>query len=155
MIAALERLPSIDALIVGSAGLALGDEPVPPNVDVTGAVDAAFLDAVLALADVAVNPMASGSGTNLKMLQYAAAGVPLISSEFGARGLGLVAGEHYVRAEPEQLAEALEAAAGEPQAALRRRAERAREHVRSAFDWRQIARRWLRQGTVGDLLLRA
>jgi glycosyltransferase involved in cell wall biosynthesis len=42
---------------------------------------------VLSLADVALNPMLSGSGTNLKMLDYMAAGVPVISTAIGARGL--------------------------------------------------------------------
>ena len=37
--------------------------------------------------DLALNPMASGSGTNLKMLEYAATGTPILTTEFGNRGL--------------------------------------------------------------------
>jgi glycosyltransferase involved in cell wall biosynthesis len=42
---------------------------------------------ILSMADAALNPMTGGSGTNLKMLEYFAAGVPVISTPFGARGL--------------------------------------------------------------------
>jgi glycosyltransferase involved in cell wall biosynthesis len=40
-------------------------------------------------ADVALNPMFSGSGTNLKMLDYFAAELPVVSTAAGARGLEL------------------------------------------------------------------
>ena len=35
-------------------------------------------------ADVALNPMQSGSGTNLKMLDYFAAGLPVVTTAIGA-----------------------------------------------------------------------
>ena len=47
------------------------------------------------LADIAINPMFSGSGTNIKMLDYMSAGIPVITSPIGARGLDL---ENYVHA---------------------------------------------------------
>lgn len=43
--------------------------------------------AVLASVDLALNPMTSGSGSNLKMMEYAAAGLPMLSTPFGNRGL--------------------------------------------------------------------
>ena len=44
------------------------------------------LGAVLAAADVAVNPIAYGSGSNLKMAEYLAAGLPVVTTPVGARG---------------------------------------------------------------------
>ena len=38
---------------------------------------------------VAPNPLFSGAGTNLKMLDYMAAGAPIVASPVGARGLDL------------------------------------------------------------------
>jgi glycosyltransferase involved in cell wall biosynthesis len=152
VIAAAEQRPAMHVLIVGSVGGALGDRPLPPNVDVLGAVPEGHLAAVLALADVAVNPMTSGSGTNIKMLTYAAAGVPLISSAFGARGLELVPDEHFVAAEPHELAAALSLVADEPVERTRARADRARRHVRERFEWRTIARRWLDHDPTGRLV---
>jgi glycosyltransferase involved in cell wall biosynthesis len=44
------------------------------------------LGSVLAAADVAVNPIAYGSGSNLKMAEYLAAGLPVVTTPVGARG---------------------------------------------------------------------
>jgi glycosyltransferase involved in cell wall biosynthesis len=140
---AAEGAPDIHFLVVGSVGLAVANEPTPTNMDLAGPVARGFLRDVLALANVAVNPMASGSGTNLKMLEYAAAGVPLVSSKFGARGLGFTPGEHYAVGEPEQLAEALDAVRNEPQDETVRRLRLAYDRVATTFDWPVIGRRWL------------
>ncbi len=41
----------------------------------------------LAAADLAINPMFSGSGTNIKMFDFMAAGLPIVSTPIGARGI--------------------------------------------------------------------
>jgi hypothetical protein len=51
----------------------------------------------------ALNPMRIGSGTNLKLLEYLAAGVPVVSTPFGGRGIDVVDGEHLRFAEPDAL----------------------------------------------------
>ncbi len=60
------------------------------NVRVTGTLDDAARREYLGAADVAVNPMFSGSGTNIKMFDFMAAGLPVISTPTGARGINLV-----------------------------------------------------------------
>ena len=52
--------------------------------------------------------MLRGSGTNLKMLDYAAHGALVLSTEIGARGLGFVTGTHYVSFPPDELARTLD-----------------------------------------------
>ena len=44
------------------------------------------LESLLAAADVAVNPVAYGSGSNLKVAEYLAAGLPVVNTPIGARG---------------------------------------------------------------------
>ncbi len=44
------------------------------------------LSAVLAAADVALNPVSSGSGSNLKLGEYLAAGLPVVTTPVGLRG---------------------------------------------------------------------
>ncbi|RZD17595.1 MAG: glycosyltransferase [Candidatus Acididesulfobacter diazotrophicus] len=61
----------------------------PSNVGFTGMADDYEKDLYLSIADLAINPMMSGSGTNLKMLDYMAAGIPVLSTLVGARGLKL------------------------------------------------------------------
>jgi glycosyltransferase involved in cell wall biosynthesis len=66
-----------------------------------------------AAADVAVNPVAFGSGTNIKLGEYAAAGLPSISTPIGLRGLPHLAS--MVRSVPrERFAEVLRASLPEP-----------------------------------------
>lgn len=48
---------------------------------------------------VFVNPVIHGAGSSLKTIEALAAGIPLISTELGARGFSLVSSRHYLRAE--------------------------------------------------------
>ncbi len=94
-------------LIVGSACLAFKDRPMPENVVCFGIVDEEEKALLLASASVALNPMTEGSGSNLKMLDYFGAGIPVISTHFGARGLSADAGVHFIPAEKNELSMAL------------------------------------------------
>jgi glycosyltransferase involved in cell wall biosynthesis len=110
------EVPEVDFLILGSVGTPLAAGAVPDNVAFTGTVSLGFKQTVLSVADAALNPVTTGSGTNLKMLDYFAAGIPVISTAFGARGLGVRPLEHYLPAEPYELAAALRAyRASDPQ----------------------------------------
>lgn len=140
---AARRLPDVRFLIVGGVGIPLADDPIPANVDLCGVVEGGFIASVLGLADVALNPMRSGSGTNLKMLDYLLAGVPVIASPVGARGLELEPGGHYLAAEPDGLADAIEALRAEPPAVTAERVAAAHAAVRDRYAWPVIARRWL------------
>ncbi|MFN0150790.1 MAG: glycosyltransferase family 4 protein [bacterium] len=66
-------------------------------------------------ADVAANPVETGGGTNIKLLQYLATGLPVVSTAFGVRGLDALA--RFVQvAEPDGLAAALAAPPRAPRA---------------------------------------
>jgi len=69
-------------------------ENFPKNVLAFGVVDEDEKYEIYKLADLAINPMFSGSGTNLKMLDYMSAGIPTISTPIGARGLDIENGKH-------------------------------------------------------------
>lgn len=142
IVAAAAQLPEVRFVIVGSVGTALEGQVLPDNVDVCGLVDREFVRAVLGTASVALNPMRSGSGTNLKMLDYALAGVPVVSTRVGARGLGMEPAAHYVEA-GDDLAAAVEAVRGEDRAATEARCRAAEGVVREAFTWDVIAGRFL------------
>jgi glycosyltransferase involved in cell wall biosynthesis len=62
---------------------------LPENVLAFGTVDEDEKYEIYKLADIAINPMFSGSGTNLKMLDYMSAGIPVVSTPIGARGLDI------------------------------------------------------------------
>jgi glycosyltransferase involved in cell wall biosynthesis len=92
-------MPAIIFIILGSVCGAIADREIPANVKLLGVVDDNVKAVLLGTADVALNPMTSGSGSNLKMLDYFAAGIPVISTGFGARGININAGEHYLLAD--------------------------------------------------------
>jgi glycosyltransferase involved in cell wall biosynthesis len=81
------RDAGIHVVVVGRCGLGRG--PVP-GVSHLGEVSdvAPYMQA----ADLALCPLRSGSGTSLKMIEYLAAGLPVVSTEVGIRGLELRAG---------------------------------------------------------------
>ena len=133
------RLSSIEFVIVGSVGMALTGRRVPDNVELTGVVSSEFKQAVLSVADVALNPVTTGSGTNIKMLDYFAAGVPVISTAFGARGLGIRPREHFLAAEPDGFESSLRELRSAPNAELDAMVSAARGHVERHLSWTAIA----------------
>jgi glycosyltransferase involved in cell wall biosynthesis len=99
-----QALSEITFVVVGSVGEYFRKFDLPSNVRLIGAVDEKMKELLLASADLALNPMISGSGSNLKMLDYFASGIPVISTEFGARGIGAHPGVHYIASTREDFA---------------------------------------------------
>jgi glycosyltransferase involved in cell wall biosynthesis len=133
-------LPGVTFVVVGTVGYAFQPADVPANVWMLGEVSATARQIVLEAVDLALNPMHGGSGTNLKMLDYFAAGIPVISTQIGARGLPVVDGEHlFIRdadAFPLAIASLLESA-GQADTFV----ANARNLVEREFDWEIIGRR--------------
>jgi glycosyltransferase involved in cell wall biosynthesis len=130
-----QRCPEMVFLIMGSVCDALKGSPVPVNVKMLGVLEDEEKQIVLECADLALNPMAHGSGTNLKMLDYFAAGVPVLSSPFGARGLGLTPGENVLISELSDFETALREFMGMDSSERSRLVKSARLLVESRFDW--------------------
>ncbi len=89
-------------------------KPVPGNVVFHGVVDEDRLDDLLMAADIGLNPMFSGGGIQIKMLDYFAAALPVVSTSHGARGLGAEHGNHLIIVEPPQFAKEIERLLGDP-----------------------------------------
>lgn len=137
------RFADVVFLVVGSVGEAFKTRDVPCNVLFLGAVTDEEKDVLLGSASVAINPMKSGGGSNLKLFDYLASGAPTVTSEFGARGSGIDAshawifgGEAFDEALYAALREALDAGIGTTVP----KCEAARAHVERKFEWRVLAR---------------
>lgn len=83
------ELPDVQFLICGTASThpQIAHAKRPANVHLAGIVSEKVKNILLARADVALNPMLSGSGTNLKTVEYLAFGLDLVSTPFGMRGM--------------------------------------------------------------------
>jgi glycosyltransferase involved in cell wall biosynthesis len=71
------------------------------NVYLLGQVSDEEKKEILKISDIAINPMLSGSGTNIKVLGYLSAGIPTITTPTGARGLDLIDQKHALICEIE------------------------------------------------------
>ncbi len=84
-----EVLPRLEArvhlLLVGDCGPATREDAAPVG-RVHRAGYCAALTPLLAAADVAVNPVVTGSGSNLKLAEYLASGLPVVTTSVGLRG---------------------------------------------------------------------
>lgn len=89
--------------------LVLGSVAAAPSRDgaliVTGRVPAVI--PYFAAADAGLNPVVRGSGSNVKVFEYLAARLPIISTPFGMRGTELRAPEDYLSYEGATLVEAI------------------------------------------------
>jgi len=135
-----EQLPKVLFLVIGSVGLAYRDEKVPKNVGIIGVVEDEGKATILSLADVALNPMSSGSGTNLKMLEYMAAGIPVITTPHGARGLGIESNKTAIICPLKEFPRWIKKIMKQ-QHLFEEQAYSARQFVERRFDWAVISKK--------------
>ncbi len=69
---------------------------------------------LLPLADIGLNPMTTGSGMNVKMLEYLAWGLPVVTTPWGARGIEGEPGSHFLIAELVDMASHISRLAADP-----------------------------------------
>jgi glycosyltransferase involved in cell wall biosynthesis len=135
------ELPQVVFVVVGSVCYAFDPRLKPTNVLFLGEVDEVTRNLCLQACDVALNPMEHGSGTNLKMLDYFAAGLPVITTAQGSRGLRLAGEDFCLVREIEDFPAAIAEVLGPGAAAAAAQASAARELVESDFDWSAIVAR--------------
>jgi glycosyltransferase involved in cell wall biosynthesis len=114
---------------------------VPANLHLLGVLGEAEKGCLMAGVDLALNPMESGSGTNLKMLEYAAAGILIVSSVFGNRGLRFVDGEHVLISATEDFPDSINMVLRNGLHYYAPIIARARKLVEDHYSWQAVARK--------------
>ncbi|HVE87406.1 MAG TPA: glycosyltransferase family 4 protein, partial [Myxococcales bacterium] len=132
-------LPEVTFAVAG--GVSAADEARrlaagAANVRLTGPLSDEERTRWLHAADLGLNPMFSGSGTNIKMFDFMAAGLPVIATPTGARGIAPCDGVAVV--EPGELAAALRAWLGDPERMARGGAA-ARALCCERYSWERIS----------------
>lgn len=105
------------------------------NMIFAGLVPDEQLKALLHRADICLSPTFTGSGTRLKILEYLAAGKPVVSTTKGAEGLDLVPDRDLLVAEADSFAGALIALADSPDRA-RKMGNAGQQLVKERYDWK-------------------
>lgn len=84
-----EALPDVQFLIGGAVSTQkiIVDAKRPANAHLLGEISEKVKNLLLEAADVALNPVVSGSGVNLKIVEYLSFGIPTISTPSGMRGM--------------------------------------------------------------------
>lgn len=85
------KLPEITFVICGGVCDGISKKDIEnrtiKNIHLAGFVSEEDKLCYLQASDIALNPMTSGSGTNIKMFDFFAAGLPTIATPIGARGI--------------------------------------------------------------------
>lgn len=97
----LEKHPNVKFVIAGQRPVKKVTELAADNVVVTGFVE--DLAAMYNSASVVVAPLRFGAGTQNKVLESMAMGVPVVCSNVGFKGLGIASGEGAIMQTEKQL----------------------------------------------------
>ncbi|HET7050478.1 MAG TPA: glycosyltransferase [Solirubrobacteraceae bacterium] len=150
IIEAAASLPGVGFDLVGDLAGELGHLSLPANVRLHDRVSDVHKQWLFAQAALALNPMKVGSGSNLKLVDYLATGLPVLSSTVGARGFGpeLVDCLEVVAPEPAALADAIGQSLERDWSTS---TAKARDIVQREYDWRVISARYaeLLHNTLG------
>lgn len=135
-----EGNPNIRLVITG------GGPPISkPWLINTGIISRRELDAILHACQLGIAPIFKGSGTRLKILEYMAAGLPVITTQKGAEGLNLENGKHALYAEtPTEFKEAVLYVLSHPDYS-KHLSNNALLHTLSTFNWRPILLNFINQ----------
>jgi glycosyltransferase involved in cell wall biosynthesis len=146
ILAMAPSVPDVTFLLAGRHSRFLDQRRIPDNVRLLGPIGDDQLGDLLAAADVALNPMGTGGGSNLKVLGYFAAGVPVVSTAVGSRGMG-DAHRYMTLSSLEEFPEAVRNTVSAPDERMVRAARRL---VEERYDWAVIGARFA--GLVAEVL---
>lgn len=141
---AREILPRLDQRGRRVRVLAVGKKPPPQAihewVHFTGSVP--IVAEALKGADIAIVPLLKGGGTRMKIIDYFACGIPVISTSKGIEGIPVTHGqEAFIEDDWERLCDRIEELLDQPQR-YQAMVDAARAFV-EPLDWRELAKRYV------------
>jgi glycosyltransferase involved in cell wall biosynthesis len=132
----LRNRPNILFVIAGTVTESLAAEMSEPASNIRFASESE-IKPFFQCADIGLNPMESGGGTNVKLFEFMASGFAVLTTPAGARGVPRPPRDAFVVAEIGSFAQELCVLADQPE--LRRRlGRRARKVAEEFYDWKRI-----------------
>lgn len=136
-------------VIVGSVSDAFEKKEIPPNIRFLGQVTDDKLNLALEASDIAINPIFDGSGINIKMLDYMSYGLPIVTTECGARGIATAGKRPMVVSAPECFIDNIKMIAAD-NVLYKQLSQDGRSMAKDCFDWVKISANL--QGVILDTL---
>lgn len=130
------KLLNFDFFIMGSVCKYI--KTVSENIKLLGFITDADKRRLLSSCSVAINPMFSGAGTNLKMLDYMAAAAPIVTTKIGARGLSLCSGTDALIVEHQEFSIAISKLVSDEKLA-KKLGKHAKQIAFDHYTWQSIA----------------
>ncbi|KHD08152.1 hypothetical protein PN36_18035 [Candidatus Thiomargarita nelsonii] len=94
-------------------------------------------------ADIAIVPLQDGGGTRMKILEYFAAGVPVVATQKGAEGIEVVQGQDiFIEEDMDKFVNQIIQLIENPE--LRQQIGQAGRHFVEQLDWRKIGERYVK-----------
>lgn len=140
-IAIAEECPDVQIIIAGRIGRVFQDTVLPENVVFTGVISDEEKKYYLQHCDFALNLLEDGAGINVKMFEYFAYGIPVITTAYGARGIQVTAGKDCIVAEKGHYTEAVRSFCGMSLEERNRMAGNALRLLMDHYSWRSLGRR--------------
>jgi len=132
-----DRCPAVEFVLAGGCCLPFRTQR-KVNVQLRGIIDHQEKLKLYSEVDIAVNPMFTGAGVNLKTLEFLSAGIPMFSTRHGVRGLNLIDSEHYILAEKGHFAKKINQLS-QNHGHLKEIAARGQKYINVHYAWSQIA----------------
>lgn len=135
------EVPDVIFILVGSICDIISKKyknNLPKNLKLMGVVSKEDKIKLLHASDIAINPVIMGSGTNIKVFDYLAAGLPLVTTPVGARGIDFNNYEDAVIAELDEFAEQLSLLINN--AELMAKISKRARIIGEKYDWEKIAK---------------
>lgn len=135
------RYDNFRIVLIGSVGNFFSADSLPDNVTVTGMIPNAEKNKYLMTSDIAFNLVDDGAGVNIKMFEYFAYGIPVITTEHGLRGIEAVPGRDciVVNTAEANWTDSVTEFCGLPVEAKDKIAENALRLLQSKYNWTAIS----------------
>ncbi|MDD5097382.1 MAG: glycosyltransferase family 4 protein [Candidatus Omnitrophica bacterium] len=134
------QLPESDIVLLGSVSEYFKNNNLPKNIRLVGRVSDAELYDWLAAVDIGINPMFSGSGVNIKMLDYFSSGLPVVATWVGARGINDEDSRYFIACRSDEFVGKAKLLLNNND--LRRDlGKNARKLAEEVYDWKKISKK--------------
>ncbi|USK82056.1 glycosyltransferase family 4 protein [Peribacillus frigoritolerans] len=138
-----DKCENIDFIVAGQCGSGFSDFSIR-NIKILGEVNQKQKLQLFSEADIAINPAFFGTGTKIKTLEFLSAGIPLVSTDIGVKGMLLEQGTHYFHANHQNFALILNKISKD-RPLLETIALNGQRYINHNFSWEAIAKKLKKQ----------